>query len=88
LLTSSGVAPYADFSIPLATFGRNMKEHPMGKLTDKMNAAGNKAAGNTKEAIGKATGDEALRARGAAQELKGEVQSVKGDVEGALGDDI
>lgn len=27
----------------------------MGELTDKLNAAGNKVAGNVKEAIGKAT---------------------------------
>ncbi|CAN5232034.1 hypothetical protein BH10PSE15_BH10PSE15_19740 [soil metagenome] len=60
----------------------------MGEFTDKLDAAGNKIAGNIKEAIGKATGNEKLEAEGDAQKLKGAAQDVKGSVKGALGDDI
>jgi uncharacterized protein YjbJ (UPF0337 family) len=64
------------------------KEVLMGEFTDKLDAAGNKIAGNIKEAIGKATGNEKLEAEGDAQQLKGTAQNVKGNVKGALGDDI
>ena len=60
----------------------------MGELTDKVKAAGNKAAGGIKEATGKATDNERLEAEGKAQKLKGTAQNVKGSVKGALGDDI
>jgi uncharacterized protein YjbJ (UPF0337 family) len=53
----------------------------MGEFTDKVAAAGNKIAGNVKEAIGKATDNERL-------EAEGEAQHVKGSVKGALGDKI
>jgi uncharacterized protein YjbJ (UPF0337 family) len=46
----------------------------MGELTDKMKAAGNKAAGSVKEAIGDATDNERLEAEGKAQKAKGAVQ--------------
>jgi uncharacterized protein YjbJ (UPF0337 family) len=60
----------------------------MGELTDKMKAAGNKASGSVKEAIGDATDNERLEAEGKAQKAKGAVQDVTGTVKGALGDDI
>lgn len=60
----------------------------MGEMTDKLNAAGNKIAGNVKEAVGKATDNERLEAEGEAQQLKGTGQDIKGSVKGALGDDI
>lgn len=60
----------------------------MGEFTDKANAAGNKIAGNLKEAAGKATNNERLEAEGKAQQLKGTAQDVKGSVKGALGDKI
>jgi uncharacterized protein YjbJ (UPF0337 family) len=60
----------------------------MGEFTDKANAAGNKIAGNLKEAVGKATNNERLEAEGKAQQLKGTAQDVKGSVKGALGDKI
>jgi uncharacterized protein YjbJ (UPF0337 family) len=60
----------------------------MGELTDKVKAAGNKAAGTVKEAIGDATDNERLQAEGKAQKTKGAVQDVTGTVKGALGDDI
>lgn len=60
----------------------------MGEFTDKAKAAGNKIAGNVKEAAGKATGNERLEAEGKVQQLKGTAQDVKGSVKGALGDKI
>ena len=60
----------------------------MGEFTDKAAAAGNKIAGNIKEALGKATDNDRLVAEGEAQQLKGTGQDVKGSVKGALGDEI
>lgn len=60
----------------------------MGEFTEKAKGIANEAAGNTKQAIGKATGNERLRAEGEAQERKGEAQNLKGKVQGALGDKI
>lgn len=60
----------------------------MGETTDKLKAAGNKAAGAIKEGVGKATDNEKLVAEGMAQKAKGTVQDVSGSVKGALGDKI
>ncbi|MEH3040579.1 MAG: CsbD family protein [Sphingomonas paucimobilis] len=60
----------------------------MGEFTDKLAAAGNKVAGNVKEAVGKATDNERLEAEGQAQQVKGTGQDVKGSVKGALGDKL
>ena len=60
----------------------------MGEFTDKVKAAGNKAAGTVKEAIGDATDNERLQAEGKAQKAKGAVQDVTETAKGALGDDI
>ncbi|SEQ88725.1 CsbD family protein [Sphingobium sp. YR768] len=60
----------------------------MGEATDKLKAAGNKAAGAIKEGIGKATDNERLEAEGKAQKAKGTAQDVAGSVKGALGDKI
>ena len=60
----------------------------MSEFTDKLDAAGNKIAGNVKEATGKATGNDKLQAEGEAQQVKGSAQDVKGSVKGVLGDDI
>ena len=60
----------------------------MGEFTDKVAAAGNKLAGEAKEAIGKATNNDKLTAEGQAQQVKGTGQDIKGSVKGALGDDI
>ena len=60
----------------------------MGEATDKIKAAGNKVAGNVKEAIGKATDNERLEAEGKAQQVKGTAQDVAGTVKGKLGDKI
>ncbi|WP_342154940.1 CsbD family protein [Methylorubrum sp. SB2] len=56
----------------------------MSSTTDKIKGLANEAAGNIKQGVGKATGNESLQAEGKAQELKGEAQKAKGDVkEGA-----
>lgn len=60
----------------------------MGEATDKVKAAGNKLAGATKEAIGKATDNDKLVVEGQAQKTKGTAQDVAGSVKGALGDKI
>jgi uncharacterized protein YjbJ (UPF0337 family) len=60
----------------------------MGELKDKAKGIANEVAGNTKQAIGKATDNERLRAEGEAQERKGEAQNLKGAVKGALGDKV
>ena len=60
----------------------------MGEFTDKVKAAGNKAAGAVKESLGDATDDTRLEAEGQAQQDKGTAQNVKGSIKGALGDDI
>jgi uncharacterized protein YjbJ (UPF0337 family) len=60
----------------------------MGEFTDKVKAAGNKIAGNVKEAVGDATDNERLEAEGKAQQAKGTAQNVAGNIKGALGDDI
>ena len=60
----------------------------MGEFTDKLDAAGNKIAGTVKGAVGKATDNDKLVAKGDAQKLKGTGHDVKGSVKGALGDNI
>ena len=60
----------------------------MGELTDKIKGSANEAAGNVKQAVGKATDNERLVVDGKTQERKGEAQQVKGKVKGALGDDV
>ena len=60
----------------------------MGELTDKLKAAGNKAAGAVKEAVGQNQNYADLAAEGRAQKAKGTAQDVKGSVKGALGDKI
>ena len=51
----------------------------MSSTTDKIKGLANEAAGNVKQGIGKATGDETLQAEGKAQEVKGEAQKTVGD---------
>ncbi len=51
----------------------------MSSTTDKIKGLANEAAGNVKQGIGKATGDETLQAEGKAQEVKGEAQKTVGN---------
>ena len=52
----------------------------MSSTTDKLKGLANEVAGNVKQGIGKATGNEKLQAEGKAQELKGETQRAVGGV--------
>lgn len=47
-------------------------------------SAGNKIAGNAKEAVGEVTDNKSLEAEGEAQQAKGEAQEAAGDVKDAL----
>lgn len=50
----------------------------MSGTGDKIKGLANEAVGNTKQAIGKATGNTKLQGEGKAQELKGEAQQAVG----------
>lgn len=56
----------------------------MSSTGDKIKGLANEAAGNVKQAVGKATGNDRLRAEGAAQELKGEAQQALGKAKDAV----
>ena len=58
----------------------------MGSTSDKVSGLGNQAAGNVKQAVGKAVGNDRLRAEGAAQETKGKIQKTVGGVKAAAKD--
>lgn len=51
----------------------------MGSTSDKIKGLANEAAGNVKQAVGKATDDKSLQAEGFAQERKGEAQRAVGE---------
>lgn len=50
----------------------------MGSTADKAKGLANEAAGNVKQAVGKATDNERLQGEGFAQERKGEAQQAIG----------
>ncbi len=56
----------------------------MSSTGDKIKGLANEAAGNVKQAVGRATGNERLKADGAAQELKGEAQQALGKTKDAV----
>lgn len=58
----------------------------MGSIADKAKGYTNEAVGNIKQGVGKAVGNDSLRAEGAAQERKGEGQQALGKVKGAIKD--
>ncbi|WP_033073602.1 CsbD family protein [Sphingopyxis sp. MWB1] len=60
----------------------------MGELTDKAKGLANETAGNAKQAAGKLTDNNRLRAEGEAQERRGEGQNLAGKIKGALGDKV
>ncbi|HXG69430.1 MAG TPA: CsbD family protein [Gemmatimonadaceae bacterium] len=53
----------------------------MGEITDKVK-------GTTKEAAGKATGNDSMRREGQADQLKGDVKGAGNDVRDAIGDKV
>ncbi|MBV7515430.1 uncharacterized protein YjbJ (UPF0337 family) [Pseudomonas sp. 478] len=56
----------------------------MSSTGDKVKGMANEAAGNVKQGVGKATGNEKMRSEGVAQERKGEAQQAVGKVKDAL----
>ena len=58
----------------------------MSGTTDKIKGLANEAVGNVKQGIGKATGNDKMRAEGLAQEAKGEAQQTMGDVKSTVKD--
>jgi uncharacterized protein YjbJ (UPF0337 family) len=56
----------------------------VGSTTDKIKGYANEAAGNAKQAVGKAIGNDRMRADGAMQERKGEAQQAVGKAKDAV----
>ena len=60
----------------------------MGEMKDRAKGLANEAAGNVKQAAGKATNNPKLHGKGVVQERKGEAQQAKGKIKGAMGNKI
>jgi uncharacterized protein YjbJ (UPF0337 family) len=60
------------------------KRQTMSSMTDKIKGAANEAAGNVKQAAGKAVGNKTMPAKGMAQERKGEAQQAVGKAKDAV----
>lgn len=58
----------------------------MSSTTDKIKGVANEAAGNVKQGVGKALGDEKMQAEGKAQEVKGEAQKTVGNAKEGVKD--
>ena len=58
----------------------------MGSKTDQIKGYANEAVGKVKQGVGKAIGNDRLRAKGAAQEAKGDAQKAVGKAKGAIKD--
>jgi uncharacterized protein YjbJ (UPF0337 family) len=56
----------------------------MSSTSDKIKGLANEAAGNVKQAVGKAVGNDRLRAEGIAQEVKGDAQQTVGKAKDAV----
>ncbi|MGJ7517486.1 CsbD family protein [Pseudomonas baetica] len=56
----------------------------MGSTSDKVKGMANEAVGNVKQGVGKATGNDRMRAEGVMQEKKGEAQQAVGKAKDAL----
>ena len=55
------------------------QENIMSAISDKTKGVANQAAGNVKQAVGKALGNDRLQAEGVGQEVRGKVQKAVGD---------
>lgn len=58
----------------------------MSSTTDKIKGLANEAAGNVKQAVGRATDNRKLEAEGVVQERKGEAQQAVGKAKDAVKD--
>ncbi len=56
--------------------------------TDKIKGVANEAAGNVRQAVGRALGDSEMEAKGLVQEKKGEAQQLKGDAKDTVKDGV
>ncbi|QCI68493.1 CsbD family protein [Phreatobacter stygius] len=56
----------------------------MGSTSDKIKGLANEAAGNVKQAAGKAIGNTEMQVKGAMQERKGEAQQAVGKAKDAI----
>jgi uncharacterized protein YjbJ (UPF0337 family) len=56
----------------------------MSSTSDKVKGLANEAAGNVKQAVGKAVGNDRLQAEGIAQEVKGDAQQAVGKAKDAV----
>lgn len=56
----------------------------MSSTGDKVKGMANEATGNVKQGVGKATGNDKMRAEGVMQEKKGEAQQAVGKAKDAL----
>ncbi|MCU1739737.1 MULTISPECIES: CsbD family protein [Pseudomonas] len=56
----------------------------MSSTSDKIKGTANEAVGNVKQAVGKATGNNQMRAEGKVQELKGDAQKAVGKTKDAI----
>lgn len=60
----------------------------MGSMSDKAKGYANEAVGNIKQGVGKAVGNDRLRAEGLAQEAKGEGQQAVGKAKAAIKENL
>jgi uncharacterized protein YjbJ (UPF0337 family) len=60
------------------------RRRKMSSTSDKIKGLANEAAGNVKQAVGKAVGNDRLTAEGIAQEVKGDVQQSVGKAKDAV----
>jgi uncharacterized protein YjbJ (UPF0337 family) len=58
----------------------------MSSTSDKIKGYANEDAGRLRQGVGKAVGNDHLRAKGAAQKVKGEAQRALGQAKGAMED--
>ena len=58
----------------------------MGSKTDQIKGYANEAAGKVRQGVGKAIGNDRMRARGAAQEVKGGAQKAMGKAKSTVKD--
>jgi uncharacterized protein YjbJ (UPF0337 family) len=58
----------------------------VGSKTNQIKGYTNEAGGKIKQGVGKAIGNDRLRAKGAAQEAKGDAQKAVGKAKGAIKD--
>lgn len=60
----------------------------MGSTSDKIAGKANEVTGKVKQSVGSATGNDSMRAEGAAQETKGKVQVASGKAKDAVKDTV